>query len=50
MPELPEVETVVNGLKKNFINLKIIEFKIIDKNLRYKVPEAMSFLFNTWIL
>ena len=45
MPELPEVETVVNGLKKNFINLKIIEFKIIDKNLRYKVPEAMSFLF-----
>ena len=33
MPELPEVEVIVRGLKKNIIGLKITEFKIINKKL-----------------
>ena len=37
MPELPEVEIIVRGLKKNILGLKIKEFKIINKNLRFPI-------------
>ena len=42
MPELPEVEVVVQGLKKNILNLKILEVKIFNKNLRYQIPTNME--------
>ena len=42
MPELPEVEVVVKGLRKALIGSKILEFKIINKNLRYSVPFEME--------
>ena len=45
MPELPEVEVIVKGLKKNILNLKISDFNIINKNLRYPVPSNMEILF-----
>ena len=45
MPELPEVEVIVKGLKKNILNLKISNFNIINKNLRYPVPSNMEILF-----
>ena len=45
MPELPEVEVIVKGLKKNILNLKISDFNIINKNLRYPIPRNMEMLF-----
>ena len=45
MPELPEVEVVVKGLRKALIGSKILEFKIINKNLRYSVPFEMEQLY-----
>ncbi len=38
MPELPEVQTVVNGIKSKLIGLKINEAKVFVKKLRYPVP------------
>ena len=45
MPELPEVEVIVRGLRKIILSLKIIEFKIINKNLRYDTPKEMEYIF-----
>jgi len=42
MPELPEVEVVVRGLKKNILNLKVLEFKVINKRLRFLVQQSME--------
>ena len=42
MPELPEVEVIVKGLNKNILNLKILDFKIINKNLRYPLSKDME--------
>ena len=41
MPELPEVEVVVRGLKKNILNLKVLEFKVINKRLRFLVQQSL---------
>ena len=38
MPELPEVEIVKRSLFKMVNNAKIIDIKINNKNLRYKLP------------
>lgn len=38
MPELPEVETVCRGLKKNIIGRKIKIVNISNKNLRFPYP------------
>ena len=38
MPELPEVQTVVNGIKSKLIGLKINDTKVFVKKLRYPVP------------
>ena len=46
MPELPEVEIIVRGLKKNILGLKVEEFKIINKRLRYDISNIMSVLYN----
>lgn len=39
MPELPEVETVVNGLKPQIIGQNIIAIHHSDKSLRYPLPD-----------
>ena len=44
MPELPEVEVIVKGLKNNILNLKISDLKIINKNLRYPIPNNLETL------
>ena len=38
MPELPEVQTVVNGIKSKLIGLKIKDTEVFTKKLRYPVP------------
>ena len=40
MPELPEVEIVKKSLSKIVNKSKIIEVKIKNKNLRYKIPSS----------
>ena len=45
MPELPEVEVIVRGLRKNILGLKITEFEIINKKLRYDTPKEMEYIF-----
>ena len=51
MPELPEVEIVKRSLLKMVNKAKIIDIKINNKNLRYKIPNNFSFsLINEKIL
>tara|TARA_B100000902_G_C27322377_1_gene925576 strand:+ start:968 stop:1798 length:831 start_codon:yes stop_codon:yes gene_type:complete len=38
MPELPEVQTVVNGIKSKLIGLKVTNTEVFVKKLRYPVP------------
>ena len=40
MPELPEIEIVKRSLFKKINEAKIIDIKINNKNLRYKVPHT----------
>lgn len=42
MPELPEVETVKNGLKKIIQNGKILKIEQMRKNLRYPMPQKFT--------
>ena len=42
MPELPEIEIVKRSLFKTIHMAKIIDIKIVNKNLRYKVPKFFS--------
>lgn len=42
MPELPEIEVIKNYLKGLLIGKKITKIKILNSNLRYKVPEAVN--------
>ena len=42
MPELPEVEIVKRSLFKMINKAKIIDIKINNKNLRYKIPNTFS--------
>jgi len=39
MPELPEVETVVNGLKPQITGAKLVSVSNSGKNLRYPLPD-----------
>ena len=43
MPELPEVETVKNGLKKKIINKKITNCKVLYDNI-IEIPDKISFI------
>ena len=38
MPELPEVETTLRGIKPHIIGRKITEVNVRNKNLRWPVP------------
>jgi len=42
MPELPEIEIVKRSLLKMINKAKIIDIKIKNKNLRYKIPNTFS--------
>ena len=42
MPELPEIEIVKRSLFKMINRAKIIDVKINNKNLRYKIPSSFS--------
>ena len=42
MPELPEIEIVKRSLLKMINKAKIIDIKIKNKNLRYKIPRKFS--------
>ena len=42
MPELPEIEIVRRSLSKTINKAKIINIKINNKNLRYKIPNTFS--------
>ena len=51
MPELPEVEIVKRSLLKTLNKAKIIDIKVKNKNLRYKVPtKLLSQIINKKIL
>ena len=43
MPELPEVEIVKQSLLKNINNKIIINVKINNPNLRFKIPNNFIF-------
>ena len=42
MPELPEIEIVKRSLFKKINKAKIVNVKINNKNLRYKIPHTLS--------
>jgi len=42
MPELPEIEIVKRSLFKMVNKAKIVNVKINNKNLRYKIPNTLS--------
>ena len=42
MPELPEIEIVKRSLSKKINKAKIIDIKINNKNLRFKIPYTFS--------
>ena len=42
MPELPEVQTVVNGLKSKIINRKILRLRNNIKKLRYPIQKNLA--------
>ena len=42
MPELPEVEIVKRSLLKMVNKAKIIDIKIKNQNLRYKIPKNFA--------
>ena len=44
MPELPEVETTLLGIKPHIIGYKITEVLVRNKNLRWPVPRKVSSL------
>ena len=42
MPELPEIEIVKRSLFKKINKAKIVNMKIVNRNLRYKIPHTLS--------
>lgn len=42
MPELPEVETIIRGLKPHLIGSRIKSVKTSDKRLRFEYPKGFS--------
>lgn len=42
MPELPEVETTINGIKPYLIGHKIIDVKIRKSHLRFPIPQSIN--------
>lgn len=50
MPELPEVQTVCDGIKNFVIGARIIKAKIINKKLRIEIPKTIEKLSGAEIL
>jgi len=50
MPELPEVETICRGIKKNIIGKKILSIQTSNKNLRLPFPKNFADLKNQNII
>ena len=46
MPELPEVQTTVSGLKK-LINKEITKIRIYSTKLRYNIPNNIAKILKT---
>ncbi|MDQ7001055.1 MAG: DNA-formamidopyrimidine glycosylase family protein, partial [Ghiorsea sp.] len=44
MPELPEVETIVRGLKPQIVGKRIVAVRNSGKNLRYPLPDFSTVL------
>ncbi len=42
MPELPEVETTVRGIKPNLIGMRITDLTVRDPRLRWRIPENLA--------
>ena len=42
MPELPEVETVIHGLRAKTLHKKIEKVTLFRKNLRFDFPEKFA--------
>ena len=42
MPELPEIEIVKKSLQQKAVNTKIMNIKIYNNSLRYKIPQTFS--------
>jgi formamidopyrimidine-DNA glycosylase len=42
MPELPEVQTVCDGIKNFVVGARIIKAKIINKKLRIEIPKSIE--------
>ena len=42
MPELPEVQTVVNGIKSKIKNHKVLKLKKYINKLRYPIQKDLS--------
>ena len=42
MPELPEVQTVIDGIKPKIINNKIVDFKKYISKLRYPISQSIK--------
>ena len=42
MPELPEIEVVKRSLFKKINNAKIVDIKVFNKSLRYKIDHKFS--------
>jgi formamidopyrimidine-DNA glycosylase len=40
MPELPEVETIKNQLKKHLVGKRIVSIKVLDKKIYQTVTQA----------
>ena len=47
MPELPEVETICRALKRNIKSREISNFKIFNKNLRWKISNKIKLVAKT---
>ena len=51
MPELPEVEIVKRSLSRVINKAKILQVKVYNRNLRYKIPLNFSkYLINQQVL
>lgn len=50
MPELPEVETICQGIKPFLLDQKIIQINIFTKNLRWPIPDEIQLLTQTKII
>ena len=44
MPELPEVQTIVDGIEPYLLNKKVVNCNVYVKKLRWKLPVSYTHL------